>query len=104
MSAPPAIDLNSDLGESFGAWSLGDDAALLAVVSSANIACGAHAGNLASMRAAACRATSAAASVIITIICIIIIIIIITISITMIILVIIIIVINITIIISITKI
>lgn len=45
MSAPPAIDLNSDLGESFGAWSLGDDAALLAVVSSANIACGFHGGD-----------------------------------------------------------
>lgn len=45
MSAPPAIDLNSDLGESFGAWSMGDDAALLAVVSSANIACGFHGGD-----------------------------------------------------------
>jgi UPF0271 protein len=39
------IDLNSDLGESFGAWPMGDDAALLAVVSSANIACGFHAGD-----------------------------------------------------------
>ena len=39
------IDLNSDLGESFGAWHMGDDAALLAVVSSANIACGFHAGD-----------------------------------------------------------
>nr|WP_314088962.1 5-oxoprolinase subunit PxpA [uncultured Shinella sp.] len=40
-----AIDLNSDLGESYGAWRMGDDAAMLAVVSSANIACGFHAGD-----------------------------------------------------------
>ncbi|ARO28741.1 LamB/YcsF family protein [Rhizobium sp. NXC14] len=39
------IDLNSDLGEGYGAWSMGDDAAMLAVVSSANIACGFHAGD-----------------------------------------------------------
>ena len=39
------IDLNSDLGESFGAWRMGDDAAMLAIVSSANIACGFHAGD-----------------------------------------------------------
>ena len=39
------MDLNSDLGESFGSWPLGDDAAMLAVVSSANIACGFHAGD-----------------------------------------------------------
>jgi len=39
------IDLNSDLGESFGAWQMGDDAAMLKIVSSANIACGAHAGD-----------------------------------------------------------
>ena len=40
-----SIDLNSDLGESYGAWKMGDDAALLGVVSSANIACGFHAGD-----------------------------------------------------------
>ncbi|MGV1827807.1 5-oxoprolinase subunit PxpA [Agrobacterium vitis] len=40
-----AIDLNSDLGESYGAWSMGDDSAMLAAVSSANIACGFHAGD-----------------------------------------------------------
>lgn len=40
-----SIDLNSDLGEGYGAWSMGDDAAMLAVVSSANIACGFHAGD-----------------------------------------------------------
>lgn len=39
------IDLNSDLGEGYGAWSLGDDVALLEVVSSANVACGFHAGD-----------------------------------------------------------
>ncbi len=40
-----AIDLNADLGESYGAWTLGDDDAMLAVVSSANVACGFHAGD-----------------------------------------------------------
>ena len=39
------IDLNADVGESFGRWSLGDDAAVLAQVSSANLACGFHAGD-----------------------------------------------------------
>jgi UPF0271 protein len=39
------IDLNSDLGEGFGIWPLGDDAALLDIVSSANVACGFHAGD-----------------------------------------------------------
>jgi UPF0271 protein len=39
------VDLNSDLGESFGAWRMGDDAQLLEIVSSANIACGFHAGD-----------------------------------------------------------
>lgn len=45
-----SIDLNCDCGESFGAWSLGDDAAVLAHVTSANIACGAHAGDPEVMR------------------------------------------------------
>ncbi len=40
-----AIDLNSDLGESFGTWRLGDDEAMLSVVTSTNIACGFHAGD-----------------------------------------------------------
>lgn len=39
------IDLNSDLGEGFGPWSMGDDAAMLDVVTSANIACGGHASD-----------------------------------------------------------
>lgn len=43
------IDLNSDLGESFGPWSMGDDEAMLAVVSSANVACGGHAGDTETM-------------------------------------------------------
>jgi UPF0271 protein len=40
-----SIDLNSDLGESYGAWGMGDDEAMLSIVSSANIACGFHAGD-----------------------------------------------------------
>lgn len=39
------VDLNSDMGEGFGPWTMGDDAALLGTVSSANIACGFHAGD-----------------------------------------------------------
>eukprot|EP01035_Chromulina_nebulosa_P016757 gene16757-22215_t len=41
------IDLNSDLGESLGVWRMGDDAAMLDIVSSANVACGFHAGDAA---------------------------------------------------------
>ena len=39
------MDLNADLGEGFGIWRLGDDDALLDVVTSANVACGFHAGD-----------------------------------------------------------
>ncbi|MEY4414405.1 MAG: hypothetical protein RIQ53_1698, partial [Pseudomonadota bacterium] len=39
------IDLNADLGEGYGPWRMGEDEALLQVVSSANIACGFHAGD-----------------------------------------------------------
>ncbi|MGO9694719.1 MAG: LamB/YcsF family protein [Mycobacterium sp.] len=39
------IDLNADLGESFGVWRLGDDDAMLGIVTSANVACGFHAGD-----------------------------------------------------------
>jgi UPF0271 protein len=39
------VDLNADMSESFGAWAMGDDAALLDVVSSVNVACGFHAGD-----------------------------------------------------------
>jgi 5-oxoprolinase (ATP-hydrolysing) subunit A len=51
------MDLNADLGEGFGVWRLGDDLALLDVVTSANVACGFHAGDPATMR----RVTAAAA-------------------------------------------
>jgi 5-oxoprolinase (ATP-hydrolysing) subunit A len=40
-----AVDLNADLGEGFGVWELGDDAAMLEIVTSANVACGFHAGD-----------------------------------------------------------
>lgn len=53
------MDLNSDLGESYGAWQMGDDAAMLEIVTSANIACGFHAGDpsgiLRTVQAAAAR-------------------------------------------------
>ncbi|RUY54723.1 LamB/YcsF family protein, partial [Mesorhizobium sp. M7A.F.Ca.CA.001.05.1.1] len=39
------VDINSDMGEGFGAYRLGDDAAILDIVSSANVACGFHAGD-----------------------------------------------------------
>ena len=41
----PSIDLNADLGEGFGVWRMGDDKAMLGVVSSASVACGFHAGD-----------------------------------------------------------
>ena len=44
-----SVDLNADLGESYGAWTLGDDEALLDVVTSANVACGFHAGDARTM-------------------------------------------------------
>jgi UPF0271 protein len=45
-----SIDLNADLGESFGRWTLGDDAALTGLISTANVACGFHAGDPATLR------------------------------------------------------
>ena len=50
------IDLNSDLGEGFGHWSLGDDDALLDIVTSANVACGYHASDASIMRRVCQRA------------------------------------------------
>jgi 5-oxoprolinase (ATP-hydrolysing) subunit A len=41
----PSVDLNADMGESFGPWKMGDDASLLEIITSANIACGGHAGD-----------------------------------------------------------
>jgi len=52
-----AVDLNADLGESYGVWRLGDDEAMLDVVTSANVACGFHAGDPAHL-AATCRAAA----------------------------------------------
>lgn len=50
------IDLNADLGESFGSWTLGDDDAMLEVVTSANVACGFHAGDPSVLRHSCDRA------------------------------------------------
>ncbi len=44
------VDLNSDVGESFGRWELGDDEAVLELVTSANVACGFHAGDPSTVR------------------------------------------------------
>jgi 5-oxoprolinase (ATP-hydrolysing) subunit A len=52
------IDLNADLGESFGVWRLGDDEALLSLVTSANIACGFHAGDPLTIRQACAGAVA----------------------------------------------
>lgn len=61
------VDLNADLGESYGRWTLGDDEALLDIVTSANVACGFHAGDpatlLATVRAAAERGVTIGAQV-----------------------------------------
>lgn len=61
------MDLNSDLGEGYGAWKMGDDAAMLEIVSSANLACGFHAGDpltmLGTVRAAAARGVAIGAHV-----------------------------------------
>jgi 5-oxoprolinase (ATP-hydrolysing) subunit A len=51
-----AIDLNSDLGESYGVWQMGDDAAMLEIVTSANVACGFHAGDPSVLRSACSEA------------------------------------------------
>ncbi|TCC53555.1 LamB/YcsF family protein [Kribbella capetownensis] len=52
------MDLNADLGEGFGSWPMGDDDALLDVVTSANVACGFHAGDPSIMRRVTARAVS----------------------------------------------
>ncbi|MGY4709705.1 LamB/YcsF family protein [Mycolicibacterium sp. CBM1] len=63
----PSVDLNADLGEGFGVWGFGDDAAMLDIVTSANLACGFHAGNPAGLtrtsRAAAERGVRVGAQV-----------------------------------------
>ncbi|MBM7808795.1 UPF0271 protein [Geodermatophilus bullaregiensis] len=57
------MDLNSDLGEGFGQWTLGDDDALLDVVTSANVACGFHAGDPVILRRVCDRAAAAGVAV-----------------------------------------
>lgn len=60
-----AINLNADLGESYGAWTMGDDQAMLNIVGSANVACGFHAGDplslIRTLRLAAQRGVSVGA-------------------------------------------
>jgi UPF0271 protein len=58
-----AVDLNADLGEGFGVWRLGDDEALLGVVTSANVACGFHAGDPSTMRRVCTRAVAAGVAI-----------------------------------------
>ena len=58
-----AIDLNADLGEGFGVWRLGDDDALLEIVTSANVACGFHAGDPSTMGRVCTRAAQAGVAV-----------------------------------------
>jgi UPF0271 protein len=53
-----SVDLNADLAEGFGIWTLGDDDAMLDIVTSANLACGFHAGNPVGL-ARTCRAAAA---------------------------------------------
>jgi 5-oxoprolinase (ATP-hydrolysing) subunit A len=62
-AGPSVIDLNADLGESFGAWRLGDDEALLEIVTSANIACGFHAGDPLTIRRACAGAVAHGVSI-----------------------------------------
>ena len=57
------INLNADLGESFGAWKMGDDTALLQVVKSANVACGFHAGDPTVMQATVRQAIAQGVSI-----------------------------------------
>jgi UPF0271 protein len=62
-----SIDLNSDLGESYGAWEMGEDETMLGLVSSANVACGFHAGDpagiLRTLKSAAARGVAIGAHV-----------------------------------------
>lgn len=57
------LNLNSDLGESFGAWSMGSDDAMLRIVNSANVACGFHAGDPLVMSQTAARAQASSAPI-----------------------------------------
>lgn len=55
----PTMDLNSDVGESFGRWTLGDDRAMFGSVTSANVACGFHAGDPSVIRSTCRKAAEA---------------------------------------------
>jgi UPF0271 protein len=57
------VDLNSDLGEGFGRWTLGDDAEMLGIVTSANVACGFHAGDPYAIRTTVTAAAAAGVSI-----------------------------------------
>jgi UPF0271 protein len=57
------IDLNADVGEGFGSWSLGEDASLIPLVSSVNVACGAHAGDPVVIERTVARARDAGVAV-----------------------------------------
>ena len=59
MPTAPTVDLNADLGEGFAIWRLGDDEALLQIVTSANVACGFHAGDPLTMRRVCAGAVAA---------------------------------------------
>ncbi|MDJ0338232.1 5-oxoprolinase subunit PxpA [Cryobacterium sp. PH31-O1] len=59
----PTIDLNSDVGESFGNWTVGDDAAIIASVTSVNVAGGFHAGDPTTIRATCAAAAAAGVTV-----------------------------------------
>jgi UPF0271 protein len=56
-------DLNADLGESFGAWRLGDDQSLMQIITSANIACGFHAGDPLTLRKACAMAAQSGVTI-----------------------------------------
>ncbi len=63
MTDGRALNLNADLGESFGAWRMGDDEAMLRLVQSANLACGFHAGDPVVMSKAVAAAFAAGVSI-----------------------------------------
>jgi UPF0271 protein len=62
-SAGLVVDLNADLGESFGAWRLGDDDALMGIITSANLACGFHAGDPLTLRRGCAMAAGAGVTI-----------------------------------------
>jgi 5-oxoprolinase (ATP-hydrolysing) subunit A len=57
------IDLNCDMGESFGAWKMGDDASIMPLITSANIACGFHGGDPSTIRTTVRRAVDAGVAI-----------------------------------------